>query len=62
MNLSGPIIFILIVAVLLAVAVAWVVAWLYQRRMLSLMRGAAPLLHAGATPWTCRPTNAPIPG
>jgi hypothetical protein len=43
MNLSGPIIFILIVAVLLAVAVAWVVAWLYQRRMLSLMRGGAPV-------------------
>ena len=43
MNLSGPIIFILILAVLLAVAVAWVVAWLYQRRMLSLMRGGPPV-------------------
>lgn len=48
MNLSGPIIFILIVAVLLAVAVAWVVAWLYQRRMLSLMRSGAPVSADGS--------------
>jgi len=41
MNLSGPIFFILIVAVLLAAGVAWLVAWLYQRRMLSLMRSGA---------------------
>jgi hypothetical protein len=34
MNLSGPILFILIVAVLLAAGAAWLVAWLYQRRML----------------------------
>jgi hypothetical protein len=47
-NLSGPIFFILIVAVLLAVAVAWVVARLYQRRMLSLMRSGAPVGEPGA--------------
>ena len=43
MNLSGPILFILIVAVLLAVTVAWAVAWRYQRRMLSLMRSGPPV-------------------
>jgi hypothetical protein len=42
MNLSGPILFILIVAVLLAAGLAWVVAWMYQRRMLSLMHSGSP--------------------
>jgi len=38
---SGAVFFILIAAVLLAATLAWVVALLYQRRMLTLMRGNA---------------------
>jgi hypothetical protein len=50
MNLSGPILFILIVAVLLAAGAAWLVAWLYQRRMLSLMRSGSPVGSGGGEP------------
>ena len=39
MSPSGPIFFILIVAVVLAAALAWVIAALYERRMLALMSG-----------------------
>ncbi len=62
MNLSGPILFILIVAVLLGAGVAWVVAWLYQRRMLSLMGSAAPANSDSGAGQVPPPDNAALPG
>jgi hypothetical protein len=58
MNLSGPILFILIVAVLLAAGAAWLVAWLYQRRMLSLMRSGSPVGSGGTTGQAALPDMA----